>query len=204
MDERCRRAPAASNANNQARLHRARLALLGAGLATAALAGAPSAPSAKASSCPNAGTKPSELSSPEAREAIRCLINEKRENAGLGPLDRDRRLQKSAQGHNNRMDGTGCFDHQCPGEDNLDARIRSTGYLSGANRFMYAENVAWGRKQRGSPANVVDAWMHSSGHRANILSNDFRDLGVGFDDGTPSSKGASGGIFTVDFGLAVG
>jgi uncharacterized protein YkwD len=46
--------------------------------------------------------------------------------------------------------------------------------------------------------------MHSSGHRANILSRDFRDLGVGFAAGTPSSKRASAGIFTVDFGLRVG
>jgi len=202
MDERCPCAPARANNNRIGR--RLRLALLGAALAIAGLAGGPGAQVAKASDCANAKAKPSKLSTPEARKAIACLINKRRSNAGLPSLDRHRALQKSAQRHNNRMHGTGCFAHQCPGEPGLDTRIRSTGYLSGANRWKYAENVAWGRGKRGSPANVVEAWMHSSGHRANILSNDFRDLGVGFDDGTPSSKRASGGIFTVDFGLSSG
>ena len=44
--------------------------------------------------------------------------------------------------------------------------------------------------------------MHSSGHRANILSRDFRELGVGFSAGTPSGGRDPGGIYTTDFGLA--
>ena len=207
MDERQRGRPlpAGTNPNNRTgRFRRIRLALLGAALATAGLAAAPTAPVAVAGGCPNADAKPGKLSTSEARKAVRCLINKRRANAGLPSLDRHRDLQKSAQRHNNRMHGTGCFAHQCPGEGSLDTRIRSTGYLNGADRWKYAENVGWGRKKRGSPANVVKAWMHSSGHRANILSNDFRDLGVGFDDGTPNSKRATGGIFTVDFGLAAG
>ena len=46
--------------------------------------------------------------------------------------------------------------------------------------------------------------MSSSGHRANILNRDFRELGVGFSAGTPGGGGKSGGIYTVDFGLRVG
>ncbi|MGH2954259.1 MAG: CAP domain-containing protein [Solirubrobacterales bacterium] len=204
MDERCCRTPSGPNPKNRIDRRRVGLALLGAALAAAGLTAGPSAPTAEASSCANAGAKPGKLSGPEARKAVRCLINEKRAKAGMGALDRDRRLQKSAQRHNKRMHGTGCFAHQCPGEGSLDTRIRNTGYLSGADRWKYAENVAWGKKKRGTPKNVVDAWMKSSGHRANILSRDFRDLGVGFDNGTPGSKRASGGIFTVDFGMAVG
>jgi uncharacterized protein YkwD len=180
-------------------------ALLALALVALGLAAPPLTADAEASACPGADTKPANLSANEARKAIICLVNRKRDNAGLGSLDRDRRLQKAAQRHNERMHGNGCFAHQCPGEGGLDARLRDVGYLSdGLRRWSYAENIAWGRKGRGTPSSVVDAWMHSSGHRANILSRDFRDLGVGFAAGTPSSKGGSGGIFTVDFGLRVG
>ena len=43
--------------------------------------------------------------------------------------------------------------------------------------------------------------MNSPGHRANILSRVFREIGVGFSAGTPEA-GAPGGIYTTDFGLA--
>ena len=203
VDHHCR---VAANPNPE---HRTRIGAAGLGLclialAALGLAGAPGIPSAEAASCPNAGAKPGKLSTKEARKAIICLINKRRANAGRGPLDRDSRLQRAAQRHNSRMHGTGCFSHQCPGEGSLGTRVRSVGYLNGARRWSYAENVAWGRKGRGTPAAIVRAWMRSSGHRANILSGKFRDLGVGFDDGTPRSKRASGGIFTVDFGLRSG
>ena len=168
-------------------------------------ASSPAVPHADASACRGAHTKPAQLSPKEARQAIMCLVNQRRDNAGIGSLDRDRRLQRAAQRHNQRMHGNGCFAHQCPGEGGLGTRLRSVGYLSdGLRRWSYAENLAWGKKARGTPSSVVDAWMHSSGHRANILSRDFRDLGVGFAAGTPSSKRASAGIFTIDFGLRVG
>jgi uncharacterized protein YkwD len=180
-------------------------ALLALALATFGSAASPSVPEAAASGCPGGDTKPAKLSANEARKAIICLVNRRRDNAGIGSLARDRRLQKAAQRHNKRMHGNGCFAHQCPGEGGLDTRLRSVGYLSdGLRHWSYAENIAWGRKGRGTPASIVDAWMHSSGHRANILSRDFRDLGVGFAAGTPSKRGASGGIFTVEFGLRVG
>ena len=180
-------------------------ALIALVLAAFGIAAPPWTADAEASACPGADAKPANLSANEARKAIICLVNRKRDDAGLGSLARDRRLQKAAQRHNERMHGNGCFAHQCPGEGGLDTRLRDVGYLSdGLRRWGYAENIAWGRKGRGTPASIVDAWMHSSGHRANILSRDFRDLGVGFAAGTPSKRGASGGIFTVDFGVRVG
>ena len=59
-------------------------------------------------------------------------------------------------------------------------------------------------RRLGTPEAIVDAWMNSSGHRANILSRDFREIGVGFSPGTPNGGSATGGIYTTDFGLAVG
>jgi len=103
------------------------------------------------------------------------------------------------------MRGTGCFAHECPGEGSLTERLEGFGYLTnGLTQWMYAENVAWGMRHRGTPRAIVEAWMNSSGHRANILNANFRDAGVGVVPGTPSSQNSPGGIYTLDFGLAVG
>jgi uncharacterized protein YkwD len=141
----------------------------------------------------------------EARKAILCLVNKQRDKAGLPSLDRDKRLQKAAQRHTDRMDGTGCFDHACGGEGDLGQRLEQVGCLEGGlSRWAYGENIAWGAQHLGTPEAIVKAWMNSSGHRANILSRDFREIGVGFAVGTPNDGRDAGGIYTTDFGLRVG
>ena len=162
-------------------------------------------PAASASACDRFGkSNPSKLRSDDASRAILCLLNERRDRAGLPDLRSDGRLDRAAQQHNRRMDGTGCFDHACSGEGDLGRRLERVGYLGGGlTRWMYGENIAWGLDRRGSPAAIVDAWMNSPPHRANILNRSFREIGVGFDPGTPDGDHAAGGIYTVDFGLRV-
>ena len=148
---------------------------------------------------------PSKLSNGQAREAILCLVNRKRNNAGLPAFDRNKRLQKAAQRHTDRMSGTGCFDHECSGEGALDVRLESVDYLTGGlSQWAFGENIAWGWTRRARLRSIVEAWMNSPGHRANILSGQFREIGVGFAPGTPSNSNANGGIYTTDFGLRVG
>jgi uncharacterized protein YkwD len=175
-------------------------------LALLALAASPATPSASASACKKWGdSEPNKLRNGEARKAILCLVNKERDKAGLGDLDRDRKLQRAAQRHTNQMDGTGCFDHECGGEAALDSRLRGVGYLAGGlTQWAFGENIAWGMYEQGTPESIVNAWMNSSGHRANILSRSFKEIGVGFRVGTPSGGGAPGGIYTTDFGLRVG
>lgn len=177
-------------------------------LATAllALAVGPGAPAASASACgPNVNANPSDLSNGAARGVVLCLINKERAGAGLKPFDNHKRLQKAAQRHNDRMVGTGCFDHECKGEGDLGKRLESVGYLSGGlMRWAYGENIAWGGGDYSTPRAIVAAWMNSPGHKANILSKDFRDIGIGFSRGTPSDGRASGAVYTTDFGLRVG
>lgn len=182
------------------------LALAASLLLVALVAAGGAAPARAASACEQwDDAAPASLSSPQARAAVLCVVNRRRDRAGLPALKRDRRLQKAAQRHNGRMHGSGCFSHQCAGEGSLETRLRSTGYLRGGlSRWAYGENIAWGNGAKGTPRAVVAAWMSSSGHRANILSRSFREIGVGFDVGSPSRKRARGGIYTVDFGLAAG
>lgn len=188
---------------------RDKLALLAlASLAAASIGAAGSPPIAAAGgggACNQSGAHPEQLSNGQARAAVLCLVNRERNRAGLRPLDRNRDLQRAAQRHNDRMVGSGCFSHQCSGEADLGTRLKSTGYLGGGlRRWAYGENIAWGMDRRGSPAAVVDAWMGSPPHRANILSGSFRELGVGFGTGSPSRGRDPGGIYTIDFGVAVG
>lgn len=175
-------------------------------VAALASAGFPATSFAGDKACKRWGNAaPDTLSNGEARKAIFCLINEKRAGAGLKPFDRSKKLQKAAQRHSDRMVGTGCFSHQCSGEAGLDTRLSSVDYLvNGLTSWAYGENIAWGMYDQGTPRAIVGAWMDSSGHRANILSRSFREIGIGFGAGTPQSKKDPGGIYTTDFGLAVG
>lgn len=171
-----------------------------------ALAAGPGASPAAAAACgPNTDADPSSLSNGQGREVVLCLINKERAKRGLKPFKADKRLQKAAQRHNDRMVGTGCFDHECSGEGDLGKRLESVGYLGGSlTRWAYGENIAWGGGDYGTPGAIVDAWMNSPGHKANILSDDYRDIGVGFSRGTPDDGRDSGAIYTTDFGLRVG
>ncbi len=175
-------------------------------VALVAITASPAVSTAGSSACGKfGGQSPHELTNGQARDTILCLLNDERDDAGLRALDRSKKLQKAAQRHNERMDGTGCFAHQCPGEASLTTRLESVDYLSGGlTRWMYGEAIAWGMKDRGTPKAIVSAWMHSPPHRALILNRTFDEAGVGFSPGTPQSRNGDGGIFTTDFGFTVG
>jgi uncharacterized protein YkwD len=182
------------------------LAVVASGVAALALLAGASPRASAATACSEWGdAKPESLRPAEARKAIRCLVNAKRQNAGLRPLRLDKRLQRAAQKHTDEMDGSGCFAHECPGESELGGRLENVDYLvGGLSRWLAAENIAWGSGKRGSPKAIVDAWMNSPPHRANILNGSFRDVGVGFAVGSPHDGGDKGGLYTTDFGLRVG
>jgi uncharacterized protein YkwD len=149
--------------------------------------------------------RPKSLTTKQARRAVACLVNRKRHRHGLGDLDRDGRLHRSAQRHTRRMRNQGCFSHRCSGERDLVGRLWSVNYLeSGLRQWACAENIAWGIKSEGKPAKVVRAWMHSSSHRRAILSPTYRDMGIGFVRGTPAYGGRYGATYTIDFGLRRG
>jgi uncharacterized protein YkwD len=181
------------------------LAILAAAIA-ALLFAPPMSGSASASACKRWGNdKPAHLRHGQARKALLCLVNRKRHQHNRGSLHRNKRLQKAAQKHTEYMESHHCFDHQCSGEKSPLGRLESTGYISGRlSRWAYGENIGWGLKRRGSPHQIVHAWMNSSEHRANILSGTFDDAGVGFVEGTPSNPHAHGGMYTMDFGMRQG
>jgi uncharacterized protein YkwD len=186
-----------------------RIALFAAlfGLAAVLFAAGPATQSAGAAGpCNKWGDKESdEITKGHARKAILCLINRERHARGIRKLDRDRKLQRASQNHNDYMQKHRCFSHQCSGEPSLTGRLQRVGWLTGGlNAWTYGENIAWGSGRYGTPRSLVNAWMNSSGHRANILSSRFDEIGVGYSKGTISKKSANGAVVTTDFGWKVG
>jgi uncharacterized protein YkwD len=129
----------------------------------------------------------------EARQATLCLLNKIRRAHRLPPLSSSVRLRAAAWRHSRDMVRHKYFDHGAYIE-----RIMRTGYLAGARSWRVGENIAWGGGDRQTPAAIVDMWMHSAPHRANILTASFREIGVGIALGTPTRY--AGGTYTTDFG----
>jgi uncharacterized protein YkwD len=121
-----------------------------------------------------AASPPGQPISPAEQEVV-DLVNQERTSRGIPPLTVNYSLMEAAWSHNEHMFDTGCFSHTACGDGNPGDRIRPTGY-----KFTtWGENIAKGQT---SPASVMDAWMHSPGHRANILSTKYKDIGVAHHD----------------------
>ncbi|MEV0411302.1 sigma-70 family RNA polymerase sigma factor [Streptomyces sp. NPDC050448] len=105
-----------------------------------------------------------------------ALVNSERAKAGCGPLKEDSQLRTAAQGHSDDMAARNYFDHTDP--DGADPGKRTTD--AGYRWSTYGENIARGQQ---TAASVMDSWMNSAGHRANILNCSFKDIGVGIHTG---------------------
>ena len=105
------------------------------------------------------------------------LTNAERQNAGLSPLALSPALEDAAQSYSEVLASSGCFDHTCGPVPNFADRDGQAGY---ADWTDIGENIAAGFP---TPEAVVDSWMASPGHRANILSSQFTEIGVGMTSG---------------------
>jgi uncharacterized protein YkwD len=101
------------------------------------------------------------------------LTNQNRQQHGCANLALNSQLTSAAQGHSDDMATNNYFEHDSPDGRDPGQRISDAGY----DWSEWAENIAAGYD---TPAKVVDTWMHSAGHRANILNCDLHDIGVGY------------------------
>lgn len=152
--------------------------------------------------CKGAGAMPSKANAAKVRKATLCLLNIQRRAHGLQKLHENGRLRGAAKRYSKLMVRLGFFDHTSPTGSTMQSRIDATHYLDGARGWGIGENIAWGTGSLGTPRAIVNAWMHSPGHRANILNGTFRDIGIGIATGAPTHGGAraGGGTYTTDFG----
>lgn len=130
------------------------------------------------------------------------LINAERAKVGAQPLAFDNDLSEAAEAHDQWMLATDTFSHTGSGGSSPTTRMKSAGYtLSGS--WATGENIAWATTR--APTGYVDEvkllhtnLMNSSGHRANILNPNFREVGLGFEVG--DYQGRSSAFVTEDFG----
>jgi uncharacterized protein YkwD len=104
---------------------------------------------------------------------VLAITNAERQSAGCGPLTADADIAEAAQRHAADMADREYFEHTTPEGVTFDERIREAGYAKPG-----AENIAKGAQ---TAAQVMELWMNSPGHRANILNCDLATIGVGLD-----------------------
>ncbi|ELK46359.1 CAP domain-containing protein [Halobacillus sp. BAB-2008] len=109
----------------------------------------------------------------EFEKEVVALVNEEREQRGLAPLKIDNRLSGMAKVKSQDLSDKDYFSHESPTYgspfdmmNQFDFDYRAAG-----------ENIAAGQR---TPEQVVEGWMNSDGHRANILHKDFTHIGVGY------------------------
>ena len=119
----------------------------------------------------NIPTKDSSVSAYEA-EVVR-LVNDVRRENGLSPLTQDWQLSRVARYKSQDMKDKGYFSHTSPTYGTPFQMMKSFGI----NYKTAGENIAKGYT---TPQSVVNGWMNSPGHRANILNPSFTHIGVGY------------------------
>ncbi|PRH77928.1 SCP-like extracellular, partial [Streptomyces solincola] len=122
-----------------------------------------------------------------AAAAVLKLVNDERAKVGCRPLTASGKLDSLAGAHSRDMAARGYFSHTDPDGRTPWDRASAAG-VSG----LAAENIARGQADA---AAVMESWMNSEGHRANILNCDYTTLGVGV------QFGSGGPWWTQNFGF---
>ena len=120
------------------------------------------------------------------RADILLAVNREREKVGVPPLKRNLMLQTSAQAYAADMKNRNFFSHESPEGETYRERIQRSGYgtITSENcecrsfSLAFGENLARGQL---TAEDVMDDWMASPGHRANILTEHFIDIGIGIE-----------------------
>ncbi len=103
------------------------------------------------------------------------LVNEERAKAGLNALKLNTSVAKAAQVRAQEQQQS--FSHTRPNGTSCFTALKE----AGVSYMKAGENIAYGQT---TPQQVMNAWMNSEGHRANILNSDFTEIGVGYYQGS--------------------
>ncbi len=169
-------------------------------LALAGCGGPPDAVAARpdVDGCAGSWLRPVPANEPQVHAATLCLLNAERARHAAPPLTENGLLQRAAELHSLDMAKRKFFEHRNPDGVQPEARIVQAGYPP----ILVGENLAWGELQRSTPASIVSLWMHSPGHRANVLEPGYREIGIGLAFGAPErqAKPRQAAIYTTTFG----
>ena len=174
--------------------------------ADAAAAAAATIASVLATPCQNTEITPEAGNIEAARSAVLCLVNRERAEHSLAPLKENQELAAAAEDHNAEMLQVDYFAHVAPDGETPVERIKKTGYIvNESDGYVIGENLAWGTYSLSTPKAIVEAWIASPGHLANILESRYTETGVGVTPAVPNSlgEGNPGATYAQEFGVIV-
>jgi uncharacterized protein YkwD len=150
-------------------------------VAAAALSGSqPAAPTTSATSvlAPRTACRgQTSTTAPSAVQlrAMQCLVNWARAHRGETRLRRNAELDRSAAMRAAEIRRCDDFSHTPCGEPFLSV-FTASHYLTGGGSV--GENIAWGQGRLATPRATMTAWLASPGHRRNLFTAQWRDLGI--------------------------
>jgi uncharacterized protein YkwD len=151
---------------------------------------------AAAAECPNADAAPGQASNAALAQATICLLDQQRAANGLGPLALNAPLADTAERYAAQMVATDHFAHVDLSGGNVVDRVLADDPAMGSRWEILGENLGWGTFALATPRAMVEGWMNSPEHRANVLYPNYQDVGVGIADGAPAPGVASSGALT--------
>lgn len=146
--------------------------------------GTDTAEDSKSDSIPHGENKVEQSAPSEQANQVLQLVNSEREKAGLQPLKMSEELRSIANLKARDMADKNYFSHDSPTYGSPFEMLQKFG----VHYRAAGENIAAGQQ---TPQQVMQSWMNSSGHRANILNANFDTIGIGV------YKGGSYGIYWV-------
>ncbi len=136
--------------------------------------------------CAGADIRPTAANGPLIASATLCLINQVRRAYGLHPLRLNRELRRLAASQAHDMVSWNYFaDDRPPGLTPM-ALVSKTRYITHATRVSVGQNIGWGTGEYATPAGMVAAWIASPGHLENIVTSEYREVGVGVTPAVPA------------------
>jgi uncharacterized protein YkwD len=143
-------------------------------------------------------TSVSSLNSQVVRE-----VNVVRAQHGLKPLVRSSSLTRAAANHSRSMATDGYFAHESADGSVFWQRIKNYYSASGHHYWAVGENLVWASPNL-TAKQAVKMWMNSPPHRANLLSSNWREIGLSAvysSDAPGSYQDMAATILTADFGV---
>jgi uncharacterized protein YkwD len=133
-----------------------------------------------------------------AEVTMQCLTNYARAQDGLSPLSLNSTLNAAGAAKLHSDLSCGDFSHTPCGQpfDKVFAP-----YVQGATSYRIGENIAWGTGSFGTPRQTMNGWLHSTGHRENILTAAYAEIGIGYLPGQTFLGYSGATLWSQEFGL---
>jgi len=138
------------------------------------------------------------LDAATAQVAMQCLTNYARAQEGLAPLQLNATLNAAGQAKLKSNVSCAEFSHTPCGQP-FDTVFAT--YVQGATSYQIGENILWGTGSNGTPRQAMNGWLHSTGHRENILTAAYAQLGIGYLPAQTFQGYGGATLWSQEFGL---